>query len=209
MVQLLLALVIWAIVHSLTAGSRFKTFVRRHLGERAYQATYRLAYNFFSAATLLPVFYLLATALPNQVLWSVPAPYRWLNLAAQGIALAGLALSLWQTDVWSFVGLRQFGRYLRGETLPDPPARFVTSGTYALVRHPLYLFSLLYLWARPEMTLSSLALCLWVTAYFLIGSIYEERRLIREFGEEYQLYRERVPRLLPVRLPTYSDGVGR
>jgi protein-S-isoprenylcysteine O-methyltransferase Ste14 len=206
MAQLLLALLVWAVVHSLTAGPRTKSFVRRLIGERAYQGTYRLVYNVFSAVTLVPVFYLLAVNLPNQVLWSVPAPYQWLNAVVQVAALAGLALSLLQTDVWSFIGLRQLLRYLQGQEQPDPPARFVDRGTYALVRHPLYFFSLLYLWVRPEMTISSLVLCLWVTAYFLIGSIFEERRLIREFGAEYHAYRARVPRLLPLRLPTYSGG---
>lgn len=209
MAQLLIIFFIWAVVHSLTAGSRFKGFFRQQFGERAYQGTYRLIYNLFSAVTLIPVFYLLAVKIPNQVLWSVPPPYQWLNLAVQILALAGLAFSLWQTDIWSFAGLRQFVRYLRGDEQPDPPARFVEGGTYALVRHPLYFFSLVYLWARPVMTLSSLALCLWVTIYFLIGSIYEERRLIREFGDEYLAYRQRVPRLLPLRLPIYSRDMGK
>jgi methanethiol S-methyltransferase len=209
MIPLLLALILWAVVHSITAGSRTKAYIRQRFGERAYKGTYRLAYNIISAVTLLPVFYLLATAVPDGSLWSVPMPYRLLNYAAQIAGLVGLAASLLQTDVWSFTGLRQFMRFLQGEVDPDPPAHFVSSGTYAVVRHPLYFFSLLFLWGRPDMTLSSLILNIWVTLYFLIGSIYEERRLLKEFGDAYQVYQNRVPRLFPLRLPGYSGERGK
>jgi methanethiol S-methyltransferase len=208
-IEIILALVIWAVVHSITAGSRTKALVRRKIGERAYQGTYRLAYNLFSAITLVPLFYLMATRIPNEILWSVPMPFRLINYGLQLVGLVGLVISLVQTDIWSFIGLRQLGRYLRGTPNPDPPAQFVTVGTYALVRHPLYLFSLLFLWSRPEMTLSSLVLYAWVTLYFWVGSIFEERRLIQEYGDEYEHYKDQVPRLLPIKRPRYAKTSGK
>jgi protein-S-isoprenylcysteine O-methyltransferase Ste14 len=36
-----------------------------------------------------------------------------------------------------------------------------------------------------------------VTLYIYLGSIHEERRLVREFGRAYQEYQRQVPRLLP------------
>ncbi len=33
--------------------------------------------------------------------------------------------------------------------------------------------------------------------YFFVGSIFEERKLVREFGAAYRAYQQRVPRLLP------------
>ena len=41
------------------------------------------------------------------------------------------------------------------------------------------------------------ALC--ITAYFVIGAWFEERKLERVFGEAYSRYRSRVPGLLPFR----------
>jgi methanethiol S-methyltransferase len=209
MIEIVLALLLWAVVHSLTAGPRTKAFARRKIGERAYQGTYRFAYNLFSAVTLVPLFYLMATRISNEILWSVPMPFRLINFALQLIGLIGLAVSLVQTDIWSFIGLRQLGRYLRGNPNPDPPAQFVSVGTYALVRHPLYLFSLLFLWSRPEMTLSSLVLYAWVTLYFWVGSIFEERRLIQEYGAEYEQYKDQVPRLLPIKRTRYAKTSGK
>ena len=39
------------------------------------------------------------------------------------------------------------------------------------------------------------AICM--TAYFIIGSIYEERKLITEFGKVYEDYQQAVPGLIP------------
>jgi protein-S-isoprenylcysteine O-methyltransferase Ste14 len=47
------------------------------------------------------------------------------------------------------------------------------------------------------MTLNRLALVAGVHVYFWIGSIFEERKLVREFGDAYRDYQHRVPRLLP------------
>ncbi|MEZ4517569.1 MAG: isoprenylcysteine carboxylmethyltransferase family protein [Chloroflexota bacterium] len=198
---LIVALFIWALVHSLTAGRRAKHAFRERFGDRAYEGLYRLLYNLFSLATFLLVMVALAAVVPNRLLYSVPMPYRLINFALQGIGLVGLAYALWQTDIFSFAGVRQFWRYLTGEEIVEAQPRFITTGAYGVVRHPLYLFSLLFLWANPDMTLQSLVLYLYVTIYFYIGSIYEERRLAAVFGDAYATYRDRVPRFLPVRLP--------
>lgn len=210
MFELLLAFIVWAVVHSLTAGTRAKTFYRRMFGERAYQGTYRLVYNLFSGLTLLPIFYLLATRLPDQVVWSIGMPFRLINYTVQLVGALGLVVALVQTDVWQFLGIRQLVRFLRGHPEPETPAAFIATGAYGLVRHPLYLFSLLFLWANPVMTLTSLAVNLWVTIYFYIGSIYEERRLMSEFGDAYRHYQADVPRLLPLRgLHRHASAAGK
>ena len=209
MIELLFAFVVWAVLHSFTAGPRAKAAYRQRFGERAYRGTYRIIYNLISGLTLVPVIYLLATRLPEVVIWSVPMPFRILNYILQITGALGLLVALLQTDIGQFLGVRQLLRYLRGEPDPDPAGPFIAGGAYGVVRHPLYLFSLVFLWANPVMSLSSLALNLWVTLYFIIGSIFEERRLVYEFGDTYRQYQSRVPRLIPLRLPVRqhsSDG---
>lgn len=210
MLALLLALVFWAVVHSLTADARSKRLFQQRLGDRVYAGTYRLLYNVFSLLSILPLFYLLTVHVPERVLWSVPMPFRLLNYAFMLVGILGLALSLWQTDVWEFIGLRQFNEMLRGNNKPNANPSLIVTGTYALVRHPLYLFSLLFIWARPVLTLQSLLFNIWVTAYFVIGSYFEEKRLVAIYGDNYRAYRERVPRLLPSRQSLYSAlSIGR
>jgi protein-S-isoprenylcysteine O-methyltransferase Ste14 len=38
------------------------------------------------------------------------------------------------------------------------------------------------------------------TVYFVLGSIHEEGRLVTQFGEVYTNYKQRVPRLIPIRV---------
>lgn len=202
MVLFALSFVIWAVVHSVTAAASTKAFMRRRFGERAFAGWYRLIYNVLALISFVPVLYFLWTGFPQRVLWTIPAPLRYVTIMVQLLALLGLALSLLQTDVWAFVGVRQVVRFMQGAPDPELPATLVQSGPYAWVRHPLYTFSLVFLWLNPVMTLSSLVLNLFALAYFWIGSIYEERRLVREFGDVYRSYQARVPRLVPWKRPS-------
>lgn len=195
-VNVLLALTAFAVIHSLAAAPASKRAARALLGERAYHGLYRLLYNAFSAITLLPVLAVLAAG-PGEVVWRAEGIAATLLTLAQVVALIGAAVASLQVDLWRFAGLRQATAYFSGDTLPLPPEPFVQSGMYGLVRHPLYLFSTLYLWTFPTMRAAQIAFAVGATLYFAIGALIEERRLLREFGAVYARYRCRVPFLVP------------
>lgn len=194
---LLITFALWAVLHSLTAMRALKDALRRWLGDRAYAGFYRLLYNLLAVVSILPLLWVLATQVSPTEMWRWSRPGLYLALAIQLLALVGLGISLLQTDVWRFIGLSQVIRYLQGAPEPDPPASFVSSGTYALVRHPLYLFSLLLLWFTPVVTLDRFLFNVLATVYFWLGSLHEERRLRAEFGETYRQYQQSVPYLIP------------
>lgn len=106
-----------------------------------------------------------------------------------------LGIALYLRSAWDFAA---FGR---GTPAPiDAPNRLVTRGFYRHTRNPMYVASLAVVlgWA----TLFSTALLVaYAVALFVVFSLfirfYEEPRLAREFGDEYDLYVERVGRWLP------------
>lgn len=51
------------------------------------------------------------------------------------------------------------------------------------------------------MPVNRLALNIGLSLYLVIGALYEERKLVLEFGQAYQEYRERTPMLIPWRKP--------
>ncbi len=74
MTTFIISFIIWALLHSLTAMTRTKDWVRRRVGERPYQALYRLFYNVLAIVTFVPLLAVTAVYLPNTELWRIPAP---------------------------------------------------------------------------------------------------------------------------------------
>lgn len=201
MLPFIASFIVWSVLHSVTAARRSKRWVRRQVGDAVYEGLYRLGYNIFAFVTFLPVLYLLAFAVPATAVWRVPAPVDGLFWLIRIVGVVGLVVAFLQTDVWDFVGVRQAWRYWRGTETAVSSARLVTDGLYRWVRHPLYLFSMLAIWFAPTMSLNGLIFNSLATVYFWVGSSYEERRLTADFGDEYRAYKQRVPRLFPLKLP--------
>ena len=188
MFWLILAIVLWGILHSLLASTGIKDLFRRAFGN-GFMKSYRLIYNVYAVISILPVLYLMIT-LPDRELYRVSAPYDYLMRVGQGASIFLLFVAVFQTDLFSFVGLRQLFK-------EEKPGTLITSGLYQFVRHPLYTFSLLILWFSPRLSLNSFIVYAALTFYVLIGIIFEERKLLREFGQEYTNYRSVTPMLIP------------
>lgn len=188
MFWLIIVIAVWGAIHSLMASLGFKDLLRHRLGND-FMKFYRLLYNVFSVISILPALYLMLI-LPDKTLYEVPPPWNYLMRAGQGIAVLLLFAAVLQTDVLSFVGLRQLVE-------EEKKANLVTSGFYRFIRHPLYTFGLLILWLSPSMTVNTFIVYLVFTAYILIGIIFEERKLLREFGQRYADYKRKTPMLIP------------
>lgn len=190
-----LATVLYGVIHSLLAATQIKARIYARFGDTA-RRWYRLIYNAFATLSFIPVL-LLVAFLPDTKIYTIPSPYRWVTLAVQGVAALLVVIGVWQTDAWTFLGLRQIST----PTNEDTESRLVISGLYRWVRHPLYSAGLVFLWLTPLMSLNTLAFNLSLTIYIIIGALHEESRLLKEFGEAYQTYRECVPMLIPWRKP--------
>jgi protein-S-isoprenylcysteine O-methyltransferase Ste14 len=186
---LVLASALWGLVHSLTASMKVKSAVQRALGITGMN-WYRLFYNTVSVISFIPLL-VLAVVLPDQGLYEIPNPWTGITLIFQGMAAAALVVGVFQTDVWSFLGLRQV---MGGST----DSRIVTSGLYRFVRHPLYTAGLVFIWLTPVMTVNRLVLYSSLTIYILIGAYFEERKLAREFGKDYEDYQTKTPMIIHV-----------
>lgn len=197
LLPVLIAMTFFGVVHSLTAALNLKAWARRVMGERLYHGLYRLLYNILSVVTLVPALVAMV-GLPDQTLYVISFPLSGLAVIVQLVGVVGVVASLLATDLFKFVGLTQFLMLLSGGALPLPDRPLVTTGVYRLVRHPLYFFSLLALWPLPIMTRNVLLFNLAATAYFILGSYPEERKLEAVFGEAYRQYKAKTPRLIPL-----------
>lgn len=192
---ILLAGGLYGVLHSILAANGVKAWAERVFGPDAMRRYYRLFFVLVAVASLLPVL-ALAAWLPDQRIYTIPAPWTWLTLAAQGAAALGLLAGVRQTDALAFLGIRQWLEYQPERSRPQPET-LVTGGLYRWVRHPLYTFSFVLLWLMPVMTWNLLAVNLSLSLYLVIGAWFEERKLVQQFGADYEAYRRRTPMLVP------------
>ena len=120
------------------------------------------------------------------------------NLALRVIAILliviGTAIYLY-TAFWGFA--------LRGRGTPAPIAptkKLVVEGLHRYVRNPMYIGVATIVLGQAVLfqswhVLQYLAIVLVIIQFFVL--FYEEPTLARQFGQEYEEYKKRVPRWIP------------
>lgn len=85
----------------------------------------------------------------------------------------------------------------------QPPA-ILDTGVFGRVRHPMYLGSLLIYLGFSFATLPLVSFGMWICYILLYDNLatYEEKDLIRMFGEAYLDYQRRVPKWFPRLIPS-------
>lgn len=178
--------IVYFVLHSLLAAGWIKT----RFGARfpAIAAYYRLLYNIFAIALFIVGARLFDYRNP---VWFQPRVY--LTAAGAGLALVGGWIawkSFEQYDLREFVGLK------RSEASID---QLQTSGMNRLVRHPLYLATvmmLLGLWlVIPSVGISAFIVSAFV--YLPVGIYWEEKKLLAQFGADYEVYCRHTSRIFP------------
>ncbi|MCH8098563.1 MAG: isoprenylcysteine carboxylmethyltransferase family protein [Proteobacteria bacterium] len=206
------AFALFALLHSVGAQEPFKDALARIAGRFFVDHFWRILY---CALSFWALYYAVAALhwarnLENDV-WLVAYP-DWLWQSITALHLGSIALvyvAFIQSDYLEFLGLKQAGRgimALMGRRAGTTALslfgthRLVTGGVYGLVRHPMMAAGFWFLLTSGP-SLNNLIYTGMYTVYMVIGGYYEEKRMIRVFGEEYLRYRRRVgaffPRLRP------------
>jgi methanethiol S-methyltransferase len=186
---IIFAMADYGVLHSLLASNQIKNNIEKQ-NPAFYARYYRLIYNIIGFVTLIPAG-LLVYLLPDKPLYNIPYPFIMITIMVQGLAGIGMLVVLSETGAGIFLGLNQ----LMG--MNEGPGRLKTDGFYRYMRHPLYTLSLVIIWLLPWMTVNRLAFIASATAYLLIGAVFEERKMLQEFGEEYAHYKATTPMLIP------------
>ncbi len=182
----------WGLQHSVMAQRSFKERWTRLVPPHVERATYGLA----SAAALGLV--MIGWSPIAGTVWVVESPLaRGVILALQVGAWLLLVAASFEIDHYETFGLKQPLDAMRGRS--GDPIDFQARRIYRVVRHPIQTGIFVGMWAAPEMGWSRFVFASFMTVYILVGLYFEERDLIRQFGERYRHYQAEVPRLLPWR----------
>ncbi len=187
-ILLVLAWFCFGVLHSILAYQPLKN--RMEVLLKAKYKFYRLTYSIFATINLVLVVWY-HVSITKQLLWQPP-------LAQKIVAALFVIIS----SFLMLVCMKKYFADLSGIdalTGKAPVLHLETKGVHALVRHPLYTVTIafvfsLFLW---QPLLSNLISCICITVYTRIGIYVEERKLLRLFGKDYQLYQSTVPMLLP------------
>jgi len=174
--------------HSGMVRRKFRRWLTGFIPEDSFAAVYAIV----SGAVLLAVVLLwqegaLLVAAPPGIL-------RWFFRALFLLTVAGF--------LWSGMSLQHFdpfgiGPLLGRNRMQSDQAALTITGSYRLVRHPLYLLSIVMIWSSPDLTSDRLLFNLLWTGWIIVGAFWEERDLVEEFGDSYREYQRRVSMLVP------------
>jgi methanethiol S-methyltransferase len=184
--------ILWCTLHSALISPPVVVWMKKMLG--GYFRFYRLAYNMVSLVTFIPVEYYSVSIHGAPILrWEGPlAVFQWILIAlAFLLFLSGLR----HYNMAHFAGFSQIRTRRTHITLSEHPSLDAT-GILGIVRHPWYVGAFLVIWAQDlcmSMVLNNIVL----TAYLVVGTLLEERKLVAELGDQYRDYQRSVSMFFP------------
>lgn len=158
-------------------------------------------FSFFSSL-LLP--FTMTVIVPAIILYfSYEKTFSFGIYAGLGLFILVIGLLL----LFFTIGL--FARIGKGTLNPiDPPKKLVIAGPYRYVRNPM-ITGVLMIQLGEAIMFASSALLIWFFCFWLVNQIYftwkEEPQLLKRFGQDYQVYRENVPKWIPRFSPWTKD----
>ena len=181
--------IIYFVIHSVFASNYVKLLVEKRLP--SLYRYYRLVYVLFAIGFLFLI--LMVQSLVNhQYIYQkhIISTLAGLVLATWGILIIKSAFKYY--NMKEFLGLQQ----LTGE---QEDQGLLRKGILNLVRHPIYTGTILMLagYFIFDPTLINLITVLCMVFYILVGIQLEEKKLLKQFGDQYKQYRKEVPMLFP------------
>jgi len=140
------------------------------------------------------------TRLPHQlqpvcaVKFEIGNELVFLAIAAQLSGVVIILFGLRQYDLGRFSGTTQLFR--RDNVSVDDEEPLHITGMHRYVRHPLYLGAYLYL-LGGAVSEFGMQTAFWGCLYLFIGTWFEERSLVSQYGRAYVEYKEKVPAIIP------------
>jgi protein-S-isoprenylcysteine O-methyltransferase Ste14 len=185
---LVIAWTVYCILHSVFASSTFKQAASQRMGKQF--KFYRLYYIIFAFAGLAAIIIYPFTF----------ASYRFFVNTNTSIT-SGIIVTAAGLIIMSVCILKYFMQLsgIKGLIEKKTNNELMITGIHQFVRHPLYTGTFVFIWGLFIIlpSLSVLIIDVITTVYTLVGLHFEEKKLEKEFGNAYKIYKQKVPMLIP------------
>ena len=205
-----LTIVLWVLFglqHSVLAQGYVKNAAGRLLGQDFTDYGYRFVY-FLSQCFVYPVFwYIVSHFESGSILWTLPPVLYPVHFVIKLVGHFLIVATFIAADVNTFVGTKQLWVYFKAKLQRKPVDKiavfgqnnFVVGFPFTLVRHPMYLGIILSLLTTTGIYTEKVVLNLvLLLLYVEVGSYYEEKQLVRLFGDAYRHYQTTTAQYLPL-----------
>ncbi|MEP6682607.1 MAG: isoprenylcysteine carboxylmethyltransferase family protein [Parafilimonas sp.] len=189
--QHIILIILWlqfSIFHSFFASEKYKSFMQKFMKEK--YKYHRILYSIFAFLNL-SVIIIYQFSINNVLLWKVP--FIEIVITDTCIIIASFTMVYFAVKFFFYLsGADIFLQTKKTQTL-------IISNLYKFVRHPLYTATLLLVWSiffrLPYVSMLISSAC--ITIYTITGIYFEEKKLIKDFGDSYIQYRKKTPMLIP------------
>jgi methanethiol S-methyltransferase len=199
--------VLFGLQHSILAQGFVKNFSGRLFGQNFVDYGYRFFY-FASQCFVYPAFwYVVSHFESGRTLWTLPPVLYPVHFGMKLLGHFLIVATFIAADINTFVGTKQLWVYLTAKAKGRPVDKVAVFGhnnliigfPFTVVRHPMYLGIILSLVTATGIYTEKIVLNLiCLVLYVEVGSYYEEKQLVRLFGEAYRTYQTTTAKYLPL-----------
>ena len=184
----------WCFLHSALISLTVTEYLKQRF--QALFRYYRLIYNGFALASLLPIA-IYTYSVQTEPLFRWDAYLRPVQFLLVFISLFLFLSGARHYDALQFLGIRELRQSNSCPVLTEN-CELDTTGVLGLIRHPWYAGGILLVWIR-DLDISAIITNVVITGYFIIGTFLEERKLSTQFGQAYMAYQLRTSMFFPVK----------
>ena len=194
---------IWAIFglqHSILARPFFKLFIKKQLGSKFEIHIYPLVYFIIQCIIFFACYDLIKHLKPEIIYFYLDKKMELIVYILSRFANIFLILTVFHFDIGKFTGITQFMELFnnKNENNDQLVQRLNSSYLYKYIRHPMYLgIILVYITSSTVYSNIYFANLFSIIFYIDLGSYFEEKTLIRKFGNIYKEYQLKSKKFIP------------
>ncbi len=185
---------LWCVLHSFFISKRFMDFAEG----RYFTRFHRIVYNGFATITFL-LLLLYERSLEQILVYEFNGTLNLVRIGFVVFAILIFIVGAMHYDLLQFAGFRQV-RFKSNHSALTKSGEFVSTGLLQVIRHPWYAAAYLLIWSNSRQWYDTTLIVNTVfSVYLLVGTLLEEKKLVRQFGESYQNYQHEVSMYFPIK----------